>query len=127
MINNTEPTKRVNVKGLNNTALEYIYGSEKKGTNKMNTIIEESRKELFISLLKGNKSDIQEKLLQYVFDNEYLLAHDGGEPDMEHILAVKLLECMGISKLGVSIIYSKEYLEHVFKKEKWENLGDIKG
>lgn len=126
MTNKTEPTKRANVEGLNKTALEYIYGSEKKGGKKMD-VIEESRKELFISLLKGNRTDIQEKLLQYVFDNEYLLCHDGGEPDMDHILAVKLLECMGINKLTTSIIYSDRYLDHVFKKEKWENLGDIKG
>lgn len=74
---------------------------------------------LFIALLKCDRSDIQENLLQYVFNAEYLLCHDGGEPGMEHVLAVKLLECMGFgSRLGMSMIYSKEYLEHIFGKER---------
>ena len=79
--------------------------------------------ELFVAVLKGNREIIQEKLLAYVFDGEYIFRHDGGEPDMEYILAVKLLECMSISKFGMSIIYSDVYLEHVFKREK----GDVKG
>ena len=122
MTNKTEPTKRANVEGLNDTALshvkrtkeeeekirectrtfiEVVFGKdeeENKGGKKMD-VIEERRKDLFISLLKGNRSDIRDKLLQYVFDGEYTFCHDGGEPDMEHILAVKLLECMGINKL----------------------------
>ena len=81
--------------------------------------MEKETEELFIALLKGDRSDIQGKLLQYVYNGEYLLCHEGGEPDMVHVLAVKLLESMGLGgKLGMSIIYSKEYLEHVFGKGK---------
>ena len=80
--------------------------------------------ELFIALLRGDRRDIQDKLLRYVFSSEYLLCHDGGEPSMEHILAVKLLECMGIgSRVAMSIIYQEAYLEHIFKK----GNGDAKG
>ena len=79
--------------------------------------------ELFDALLRGIRDDIREKLLAYVLDNEYAFCHEGGEPDMEHILAVKLLECMGIGRRTTSIIYSDRYLEHVKIKGK----GDVKG
>lgn len=79
--------------------------------------IEKNAKSMFLALLEGKDSDISEKLEVFVFNSEYLLAHDGGEPDLEHILAVKLLEKMKGRKLGMSMIYQKDYLEHVRKRE----------
>ena len=68
---------------------------------------------LFISLLKGNDKDIEDKLYHYVYGIEYCWLHDGGEPDLGEVLAIKLLEKMTHRKMYGSIIYQDAYLEHV--------------
>ena len=40
---------------------------------------------LFISLLKGDDKDIEDKLYHYVYGVEYGWAHEGGEPDLGEI------------------------------------------
>ena len=69
--------------------------------------------QLFIALLKGDDDNILEKLYNYVYGNEYCWAHDGGEPDLEHVLAVKLYEKLRGQKMYMSIIYQEPYLEHI--------------
>ena len=68
--------------------------------------------QLFIALLEGDDKEIEDKLYHYVYGNEYCLAHDGGEPDLEDVLAIKLLEKLRVRKMYGSIIYSDRYLEH---------------
>lgn len=112
MTNDVEATKRANVERLNNAAMNHYKKEEL-------TV----KQEMFISLLKGDEKEIEDKLYNIYFTNEYLMAHRSGEPDLEHILAVKLLEKLRGQKMYMSIIYQEAYLEHIFKKGKC----DVKG
>ena len=122
MTNNVEATKRANVKALNHTALRYTLVWSEEG--KM-SIIDEDEKELFIALLEGDDKKIKDKLETYVFGKEYLWATNGGEPDLEAVLAIKLLGKIRGEKYYASMIYSEEYLIHVGIKKK--EKGDVKG
>ena len=82
------------------------------------SILEKDEKALFDALLEGDDKKIEYVLYRYVFDNEYCWAHDGGEPSLGHILAIKLLEKLRGQKCYMSIIYQTDYLRHVGIKEK---------
>lgn len=82
------------------------------------TVIEEANYKLFVALLEGDDKGIEEHLYHFVYGNEYILAHDGGEPSMEHILAVKLLEKIKGQKYYPSMIYQDFYLKHIGIKYK---------
>ena len=69
--------------------------------------------EIFIALIEGDEEKIEEKLETYVFGIEYMFATNGGEPDLKDVLAVKLLEKIKGHKYYPSMIYQRDYLEHV--------------
>lgn len=127
MTEDVEHTKRANVEELNKVALARFM-KESKDERLKNWIdlhntgvweVDEDEEELsdaqelFIALLKGDDKDIEEKLYHYVYGSEYNWAHDGGEPDLAHILAVKLLEKLRGEKNYESMIYQDDYLRHV--------------
>ena len=87
------------------------------------TVIEEANYKLFVALLEGDDKSIEEALYHYVYGNEYILAQDGGEPSMEHILAVKLLEKLKGERLIWSMIYQDVYLKHVGIEYKGKEKG----
>lgn len=92
-------------------------------TKKKEEIIDEEEvlsdvQELFIALLKGDDKDIKDKLYRYVYGIEYCWVTQGGEPDLKEVLAIKLLEKMIGRKYDVSMIYSEDYLNHIFKEER---------
>lgn len=134
MTNNVEATKRANVEELNNTALaHFMKESKDEGLKKWIDLyntgvwdIEEEEEEeeltdgqkLFIALLEGDDNNIEDKLYHYVYGTEYCWAHDGGEPDLVDVLAIKLLEKLRVRKLYGSIIYQEAYLEHIGIKDK---------
>lgn len=71
--------------------------------------------ELFKALFRNsnNVCDVYEKLEAYVAGEEYKLAHDGGEPDLAHLLAIRFLEKLRGKSLLYSIVYSRDYIEHI--------------
>ena len=111
MTEEIEATKRANVEGLNKTANAHL----DKGSMKKELY---DGQELFIALIEGDDDKILDKLYHYLYGNEYCWAHDGGEPELEHILAVKLYEKLRGQKFYMSIIYQEPYLEHVGIKYK---------
>ena len=88
---------------------EELIGERKKKMTEELT----DEQELFVALLKGDDKDIEEKLHHYVYGNEYCWAHDGGEPDLGEVLAIKLLEKLRGEKYYASIIYQDDYLKHI--------------
>ena len=89
--------------------------------------MKEESKDLFIALLEDDDDKIEEKLLSYIYGMEYNWATDGGEPDLDDILAIKLIEKIKGHKYYASMIYQDRYLEHVGikvnEKEKEERKG----
>ena len=83
--------------------------------------------QLFIALLEDDDKDILEKLETYVFGIEYMFATNGGEPDLKDVLAVKLLEKIKGQKYYPSMIYQRDYLEHVGIKYKGKENEERKG
>ena len=82
-------------------------------------IDEQRRKELFKALVRDSKY-IPKKLEAFVFSEEYTMQKDGGEPDLTHLLALKLLEEILGYKLESSIIYDPEYITHIEYNFKWD-------
>ena len=139
MTEDVEATKRANVEGLNKAALaHFMKESKDEGLKEWIDLyntgvwdIEEEEEltdgqELFISLIEGDDEKILDKLYHYLYGNEYCWAHEGGEPELEHILAVKLYEKLRGQKFYMSIIYQEPYLEHVGIKYKGRGKGRVK-
>lgn len=79
----------------------------------------EFEKELFIALVR-NSEDLVKQLEAYIIGEEYNMASNGGEPDLTHLLALRLLEKMKREPVMYSIVYSKDYREHIEKNIKKE-------
>ena len=103
-------------------AIEYCFklGSlkeNKKGGRKMN---KEFFKALLFKALLRNSESLEVDLESYVSGEEYMMQKDGGEPDLIHLLALRLLEKMIGRPVSYSIVYQKDYIELVEKRIKKE-------
>ena len=76
---------------------------------------EEMNKKLFMSLVteEGLPKILEEK----IFAEEYNLACNGGEPDMEHLLCVRLRESLVKERAWFSILYNDEWRELALKEK----------
>ena len=76
---------------------------------------EKERKKLFGALI--TEDGLQVVLEDIVTGEEYNMQKDGGEPDIEYLLCVRLLETMRGEKIGWSLVNSEEWRKHVLKEE----------
>ena len=75
---------------------------------------EEEKKKLFISLVK--EEGLEKVLEEVVHREEFIMTVDGGEPDLVHLLCLRLLEELRGYPMRNSIVYDEEWREHVLKK-----------
>ena len=75
---------------------------------------EKMGKELFISLV--TEEGLEKVLAEAVHREEFIMTVDGGEPDLVHLLCLRLLEELRGYLMRDSMVYNEEWREHVLKK-----------
>ena len=76
---------------------------------------EEDKKRLYMVLI--TEEGLEEVLEGIANAEEYNMATNGGEPDLEYLLCLRLLEALQGEKELYSIVYDAEWREHVLKEE----------
>ena len=76
---------------------------------------EEEKKKLFISLV--TEEGLEKMLGEMVHREEFIMNIDGGEPDLVHLLCIRLLEALRGDRELYSMVYDEEWREHALKKE----------
>lgn len=71
---------------------------------------EEDKKKLFISLVK--EEGMERVLAEMVHREEFIMTVDGGEPDLVHLLCLRLLEKLRGYPMRNSMVYDEEWREH---------------
>jgi len=77
---------------------------------------EEDRKKLFVALV--TEEETEEVLEEIVNAEEYNMATNGGEPDLVHLMCLRLLEALRGERELHSMMYDKNWRERVLKKDK---------
>jgi len=75
----------------------------------------ETNKKLFIALVTEER--LEELLEEIVYGEEYDMAANGGEPDLEHLLRLRLLEALRGERALHSMIYNEGWREHVLESK----------
>ena len=75
---------------------------------------EEEKKKLFIALVAEEK--LEAILEHIVAGEEYIMQKDGGEPDLVHLLCMRLLEELRGEKVRYSLVYNEKWRKHVLEK-----------
>jgi len=75
---------------------------------------EEMNKKLFMALV--TEKGLMELLGEVVHREEFNMTVDGGEPDLVHLLCLRLLEELRGYIMGNSMVYDEEWRKHVLEK-----------
>ena len=75
---------------------------------------EETNKKLFMALV--TEKGLMELLGEVVRREEFIMTVDGGEPSLEHLLCLRLLEELRGFTMDSSMVYDEEWRKHVLEK-----------
>jgi len=78
-------------------------------------MLKEERKKLFVALVTGEK--LEKLLAEIVHREEFIMTVEGGEPSLEHLLRLRLLEALRGYTMGDSMVYDEEWRKHALKEK----------
>jgi len=74
---------------------------------------EKDKKKLFMALV--TEEGLEEVLVKMVHREEIVMTVEGGEPSLEHLLRLRLLEAIRGHILGDSMVHDKEWRKRVLE------------
>jgi len=78
-------------------------------------MLKEERKKLFAALVTGK--NLEKLLAEIVHRDEFSMTIEGGEPSMEHMLRLRLLEALRGFTMDSSMVYDEVWQEHALKEK----------